>query len=143
VPVVTIARELLHHCAMEIPSPERPNWYGTPLVREDRSWFSATGDRDVLAGKTFPTTYATYMDAAHAAQRASEGPRGAVMVMRPESAGRYYLVRAYEPVWNGRAGYHIAQAAIDGHERLGSWHPAAKLIVDGDVSLRPGAGQVG
>lgn len=96
-----------------------PSWYGTRIATQDRPWRTPTGDVEMFAGATFPTSFATAKDAfarARAVSQASEGA-GAIAVM--EKDNRFWLSRSYNAefvdgslkmvrtVWNG-SGFHIA-----------------------------------
>lgn len=69
-----------------------PSWYGQRIGREQRSWLSSTGDVDLLAGRTFPTSFADF-DAAreHAAKASAKA--GAVAIMW--HGERFFITRAY------------------------------------------------
>lgn len=127
----------------------RPQWYGQALAKQERSWFSRTGDVQLYAGNTFPTSFSRFADAVEHARAASTGEKGAVFVMRPRHVGDdsgahhhrhpFFLTRSYNAEYTRDKGLYVGQTQLDGQERLSDWHPTVEAVVDGPVLLmRPG-----
>lgn len=113
-----------------------PSLYGQPLGREERSWRTRTGDVDLLAGRTFPTTFRSIDAALKHAREASAGDRGAVFILHPNHRGPYLLARSYNAEHHVGRGYVIEQSSFDGSEKFSGFHDAVTAIVDGDFAIR-------
>ena len=125
------------------PTPtNRPSWYGDRVGREERSWFSKTGDVELFAGNTFATSFSRIDAAVRHARTASDGEAGAVFVMRvvdPKTHdARYWLTRAYNAEQVHGAGLVVGQTQLDGREKgFSNFHPEVAALADAKFVLKP------
>ncbi len=102
--------------------------------------FSPTGDVALRAGNTFPTSFATLAAAVQHARTASAGDAGAIAVFGPRDAnahqGVYWLARSYNVERSGGV-LELQQTHLTGREHISTWHPEARLLIDGPIAIGP------
>lgn len=118
----------------------RPSWYGTAMAREERSWLSATGDVELFAGNTFATGFSRLSDAEQHARAASDGARGAVLVMEvrdpKDHRATYWLARSYNAESQAGTGLVVGQTHLDtAPAHCTQWHPEVRALIDGNVRV--------
>jgi hypothetical protein len=105
-----------------------PTWYGKEIAREDRPWYTATGDVKLVAGRTFPEAFPTFKEAFLHSKERSQAEDGAVAVL--EDNGQFYLSRLYNAEHSFKDGLHMERTQAGRSRSISRVNPEARAITD-------------